>query len=178
MKSENFVTTIDGLPSAKTLEMSAFEESVAPLRSEEIYALANLFIDFQTHVIKEREMIEQGGISEKEEEYWRELYSLEQRIGRIIRRIEEVAFKVLIVVDLAQYNKHIIGSTQRLVQAAAKLKQIREQIRKFIVVVDDVLAIVTKITSGGTFNFVNVFENVTQLLKDLGLELPDLPGIT
>lgn len=175
MVISSFVTTIEGLPSARP---SIQSQICPPLASDKIYELSKLFIKVRAKVILEHQAIASEGFTVGTRPYLNALVELEGSLDQIIRRLDAIAFSVLIQMDLATFNKEIIGSTQRLNQAAAQLRKIRDNIRKFIVIVDDVLAIVTKISTGGTFDITGVFKDVTTLLEDLGLKLPELPITT
>jgi len=168
----NFVTKIYSLPSQSE---SSSNVHFPPLASSKIYELADLFINLRSRIIWERKVTEQGGITETEYPYWEELFSLESKLDRMIKRLNAIAFTALVEMDLEQFNKEIIGSTKRLIQAAEQLRQIRDSIRKFVVIVDDVLSIVTKLSAGGTFEIFGIFDDVTKLLGDLGINLPELP---
>jgi hypothetical protein len=168
--SANFVTKIHKLPSQGEPNVH-----FPPLASSKIYELANLFINLRSRIIWERKATEQDGITETEYPYWEDLFSLEGKLDRMIKRLDAIAFTALVEIDLDQFNKEIIGSTQRLIQAAEQLRKIRDNIRKFVVIVDDVLSIVTKVSAGGAFEIFGVFDDVTKLLGDLGLDLPKLP---
>lgn len=146
-------------------------QDLASLASDDILNLSDLFEEILLSFQFELELIEAGGITVSERARWTALKRTESRLMRLITKLDAIAFNTLIQVDLAQFNKEIIDSTNKLNQAAEKLNNIKTTINQFVTIVDFVVRNVTSMATGGAFNISGLVTNIGELLSSLEIEI-------
>lgn len=167
---------VNGLPSFNV----ANGETIPPaLPAAKLYELADNLKEFQNIVAEFRQELESGGVTEGESEQWSNAYSLEQELGRKILLVEGIAFQAILL-SLEQYNREIIESTNRLIEAAKKLQEIRDRIRQFVDIADRFFQVVEVIASaagtGNPLTITQVLETITEGIRALGFDI--IPSAT
>ena len=143
----------------------------APLVSAQISELSDIFDDLRTSFKFERKLIEAGGVTASEQARWEALERTESRLMRLVTKLDAIAFNTLIQIDLSEFNKEIIDSTNNLNKAAKKLSDIKKTINQFVVIVDFVVKTVSDIATGGAFSVSGLFTNVKELLSALEIDI-------
>jgi|GEM_PF-4052134 len=163
-------------PSILFAENASFSKlNSQPLESNKIKDLARQYLAIADLIKKDIQQIEQGGVSETEEELWLTLRRLHNKIEDAGLSLFNAALIVLVKVDLANFNQEIGKSTEALTKTAEQIKQIHQTIGIVVKAVGIVLDVVGQLTSGGSFQFTNVISPVLQLLELAGVQ--DLPKL-
>jgi DNA-directed RNA polymerase beta' subunit len=154
-------------------QISPLSLEIEPLTVEQIKSLARQYLTMARLIKNELQRIEEGGVSETEEDVWANLRILRIKLENAGLSLYDKALVVLIRVDLTNFNQEIGKSTEALKKAAEQIQKIHDTIGKVIQAFGIVLDIVGTLTSGGVFQFAKVLEQTLALLEVAGVN--DLP---